>query len=474
MRYQSACLTACLLLNLCFLSRPARAQLADDKSTSLASGYAETVHRKIAKFDQQTQDYSRSTLDQIIRVEQRMRSRVAATDPSFPASVFTDAIDSIRKMKAALASPAALTSAAGKLRRLTDGSYFPYADTLRQTLAFLQKDLGPADALEARLGQVATIRNFIQHQKGVLNGVAAKFPQCISSLQQLNKTAYYYSAQMAQYKSMLKDPAAIERRMLDLVEGSPVFQNLMEKNGRLAGLFAPRSAFTPFALGGGGSSAATGLPGRTMLAEYVKKNMPLSADTADPLSQLQPTLLAAGDRLHQSGGTPGIPQTQSFIPNTQRIKPFRGRMEYGADIQFGRAISYLPATADIGISAGYRLNDHLSMGIGFDYLVGMGTGWKDIHISSQGIGIRSYGKWLYRKGWSARGGLEFNYMTAFSSIAQLKALPNWQTQALLGVSKQYRVSRKVSGDVQVLYDFLYRQHLPNTQPLIFRLGYNLK
>jgi len=438
-----------------------------------------TVDRKITKFDQQACNYSRHTLDQLIRIEQRMKERVASRDPSFPFSVFTYAIDSIRRMRAAL-------SCTAKIRQRIDGNYFPYADTLRQTLAFLQESTASVDALEGRLQQVAAIRNFIRQQTQVLNGVAGKFPRCVSGLQQLNKTAYYYSAQMEQYRSTLKDPAAIERKMLDLVERSPVFQNLMEKNGRLAGLFAPRSALTPFALSGGGSSVPSGLPSRTLLAEYVRKNMPLSPDTADPLSPLQPRLLAAGDRLHQSEGglqnqSPEIPNIPNhtpalkpFVPNMQRSRPFLSRMEWGADVQFGRAVSYLPTTANIGVKAGYRCNDHFSAGIGLDYFIGMGTGWKDIRFSSQGVGVRSYSKWLYKRGWSAQGGLELNYMTAFSGIAQLRSLSSWQTMGMLGISKQYRVSRKVGGDVQVLYDFLYRQHLPNTQPLIFRLGYNLK
>jgi hypothetical protein len=149
-------------------------------------------------------------------------------------------------------------------------------------------------------------------------------------------------------------------------------------------------------------------------------------------------------------------------------------MVWGLDLQFGKAVSYLPTTANIGVTAGYRLNDRFTAGIGIDYLMGMGTGWKDIHLSHQGVGLRSFAKWEIKKGWNIQGGAESNYLTAFNSISQLRALPNWQTSALLGISKQYRVSRKISGNFQVLYDFLYRQHLPNTQPILFRLGYDLK
>jgi hypothetical protein len=163
-----------------------------------------------------------------------------------------------------------------------------------------------------------------------------------------------------------------------------------------------------------------------------------------------------------------------FTPNHQRTKSFGGRIVWGMDMQFGRAVSYLPTTANIGVTAGYRLNDRLTTGIGIDYLMGMGTGWKDIHFSNQGAGLREYTKWQIKKGWDLQGGAEFNYMASFQSIARLRGLQNWQTSALLGISKQYKVSRKINGNFQILYDFLYRQHLPNTQPFLFRLGYDLK
>jgi hypothetical protein len=59
----------------------------------------------------------------------------------------------------------------------------------------------------------------------------------------------------------------------------------------------------------------------------------------------------------------------------------------------------------------------------------------------------------------------------FNSIEQLKNYGAWQQSALLGLAKNYSVTKKVKGNIQFLYDFLYSKHIPNTQPLVFRIGY---
>jgi hypothetical protein len=53
----------------------------------------------------------------------------------------------------------------------------------------------------------------------------------------------------------------------------------------------------------------------------------------------------------------------------------------------------------------------------------------------------------------------------------LKDYNAWQRSALIGVSKKYKISKKVKGEMKLLYDFLANQHLPVSQPVLFRLGY---
>jgi len=65
-----------------------------------------------------------------------------------------------------------------------------------------------------------------------------------------------------------------------------------------------------------------------------------------------------------------------------------------------------------------------------------------------------------------------NYNSAFKNIEPLKNYNAWQTSALIGLSKKYQISKKLKGNMQLLYDFLAYRHVPVSQPVLFRVGYN--
>ena len=162
-----------------------------------------------------------------------------------------------------------------------------------------------------------------------------------------------------------------------------------------------------------------------------------------------------------------------FKPNNERTKSFFKRLEFGTNIQTQKAQYYFPATSDIGLSVGYKLNNKSIIGIGASYKLGLGSGWNHISFSHQGVGLRSFMEWKLKGSFYVSGGYEQNYRAAFNSVAQLKDLSAWQQSALLGVSKKYKISKKFKGNMQLLYDFLHTQQVPRTQPVLFRLGYNL-
>jgi hypothetical protein len=81
-------------------------------------------------------------------------------------------------------------------------------------------------------------------------------------------------------------------------------------------------------------------------------------------------------------------------------------------------------------------------------------------------------------GLSVSGGYEMNYNNGFKSIDELKNYDLWQRSALLGISKKagsipspFGGRRKGAASVQLLYDFLARDHVPVSSPLVVRFGY---
>jgi len=51
------------------------------------------------------------------------------------------------------------------------------------------------------------------------------------------KEAYYYSAQLKEYKDMLSDPDKMVQKDLTLLNKQPAFTNFMKQNSQLASLF---------------------------------------------------------------------------------------------------------------------------------------------------------------------------------------------------------------------------------------------
>ena len=56
-------------------------------------------------------------------------------------------------------------------------------------------------------------------------------------MKKINKEIYYYSAQIKEYKEILKDPKKIEKKALELLAKTKFFQEFMRKNSMLASLF---------------------------------------------------------------------------------------------------------------------------------------------------------------------------------------------------------------------------------------------
>ena len=149
--------------------------------------------------------------------------------------------------------------------------------------------------------------------------------------------------------------------------------------------------------------------------------------------------------------------------------------EYGGNFQFGKNNRLVPSTADIALTVGYKLNDNSLVGVGASYKMGIGS-IQRLSISHQGIGLRSFIDWKIKKQFFVSGGFEMNYNAEFKRLSQLQAYSAWQQSGLVGITKKLNVKTKFfkATSIQLLYDVLYRQHIPVSQPVILRAGYSFK
>ncbi|MGN6530592.1 MAG: hypothetical protein ACTHK0_02405 [Ginsengibacter sp.] len=380
-----------------------------------------------------------------------------------------------------------INSLTGKGKKISDvkaGQYNAYMDSLSTSLSFLKKfdpsgkagkPMAALDNLKDKLNQSEKVNEFIGERRQQLQQLLSGYTKVPASLKKefarLNKTGWYYKAQVAEYKSMLKDPEKIEKKALSLLNQMPFFQKFMKENSKLASLFGLPENY-------GTAASLAGLQTRASVQGMIQQRV--AAGGPNAMAQVQQNLAAAHaeinklkDKINQFGGGSGDLEMPDFKPNSQKTKPLLKRLEYSANVQFAKSNSLLPSTANIGLGIGFKLDDIRIVGIGASYAVGMGT-IQHISFSSQGIGLRSYLDWKIKKQIYLTGGYEISYNSAFKNIEQLKDYDAWQRSALLGLSKRYKISKKVQGNMQLLYDFLANSHVPVSQPVVFRLGYSFK
>ena len=433
------------------------------------------IGRKAGVLDEKLEKSIVKYLSKLQRQEKKLKERVSKKDSSLAKHLFEgieEKYETIRQVPPHLSRYSQVYS--GHLDSLTTAVKFLKGGRLKSPE--LNKALSQFAELQSRLDQTEKIRNFLSERKRQLQENLGKLGM-LQSLKGFQKQAYYYSAQVRAYSELWEDPSKLEQKLLEVLSQTEAFKDFFRNNSQLGSLFA---------LPGGNAAAASlaGLQTRASVQQVIQDRFGSEPEVQqivqENLQAAQGQLAELKDKLSQYtsgayGNSSGdIDMPEGFKPNNQKTKTFLQRLEYGANIQSQKGTSYFPTTTDLGLSLGYKINDKSSIGIGASYKVGWGRGWDHIHITSEGVGLRSYLDVKLKGSLYLSGGYEQNYRTAFQNVQQLRDLSVWQQSGLLGLSKKYQVSKKIKGDVKLLWDFLSYQQIPRTQSILFRVGYNLK
>ena len=302
-------------------------------------------------------------------------------------------------------------------------------------------------------------------------------------LKSINKEAFYYQQRLQEYKQSLNNPQKMQEKVMSAVRDSHLFQSFMKKNSYLAKLFPTPDNF-------GTIQALAGLQTRASLQQALQQRFGTASFTPaassasgggsnnylqQQMSAAQKQLSALKDKMSKlgmSGGSSDMTMPD-FKPNSQHIKSFLQRIEYGMNAQSEKSHSIVPTTSEMALTAGYKINDKSTIGLGASYRMGWGTGGiKHIRLTSEGIGLRSYVDIKAKGSIWITGGYEMNYMQSFSKYQQLYNFNLWQRSGLIGLTRKYKVGKK-ENNIQLLWDFLSYSQIPRTPALKFRVGFEL-
>jgi hypothetical protein len=462
-----------------------------EKALDFPLNFASHVKKKTDQLKTSLGQKTEKYLKKLARQEAQLKRKLQAIDSSASKDLFP--ADPAQQYTAWIKK---IVSDTGKVDIPLSGAYMPYIDSLKNSLAFLynnpqitafsrsfsedvQKSIASLQELQAKMQSAGQIKQFIRQRREEIRQYLsryAKLPKGITrTFKEYNKQLYYYSEQVKTYKETLNDPDKMLNTALKLLNKMPAFTTFMKKNSMLARLFQLPATGTDYGMA---QVSQTGLPTRDEVVAIMQDQAGLNSvnvtalvrqNLVDARSQID----GLRNKLNNLGGGSDELEMPDFKPNAQKTKSFWKRLEYGTNLQSQKS-NFYPVTTDLGLSVGYKINDNNVLGIGASYKVGLGSGFRHIAFSSEGVGLRSFLDMKVKNSFYATGGFEYNYQQAFSSLQQIHDLQQWQQSGLIGVTKILSLKSKFlkKSRLQLLWDFLSYRQMPQAQALKFRVGYN--
>ena len=446
----------------------------------LTGKYATIVDKKVDVYTKRLTTKTEKTLVNLAKWEQKIYKTLNKVNPeaasrlfSEPNQTFTDALNKYREGKS-IAENYKLAYDQYRDQLLTAAKYLEdHKDLLNK--AQFQKFKNNQESLQTleqeRLAS-EQLQRFIKERKKQLTQQVLQYLGKSKYLQKISKENFYYVETLRNYKEIFRDKKKTEELVLNTLNKFPGFENFMRKNSLLASLFR---------MPGNGSASnntasLAGLQTRSQVNNLIQQQ--IGAGGPNALQEIKNNINAAQTTLNdlkkKVGNSYGGGNTEDldFKPNMQKTKTLKQRLEFGTDFQTEKGSRYIPNGLNAGLSAGYKLNDKSTIGLGVSYRMGLNTVDK-FKVSSEGIGLRSFVDWKLKKQFFVQGGFEMNHFSSFENLRALGDVDSWQQSALLGISKKIAVKTKMTKGIklQLLYDFLYREHLPISKPVVFRVGY---
>ena len=436
--------------------------------------YATAIDAKLNDYSRKITTSSGKAIANFQKQEQKILNQLSRIDTALAKSLSANA-NKLSELKSRL------TDKSNKAMRLAGNAYSGYLDSLDSSLEFLkllnsktplenQKLEACLDNLRGLQGQLVVtekIKEYFRQRVQLYKQLSEQFPALTLKVRNLHKEYYYYGQRLKEYKSILHDRKKAEAVALKLLHKMPAFRKFIEQHSYLASLFPVSNGLA--------QASTAGLQTNTVVNNLIEQR--IASAGVDPSQYLTQQLQQAKDQLdklkEQFPMLDNTAEMPGFKPKALKAKPFLKRFELGSNLQFAKSTNFLPARADFAFQVAYRFSEKGSAGGGVDYKLGLGRGIQNLQFSSEGVGLRTFVDYQLKNTFYINGGLEKIYFQSFQDIsAAIDDISGWKTSILAGISKKYQISKKLKGNILLLYDFMHNRNLPRTEPIKLRIGYN--
>lgn len=441
--------------------------------------YLKQINDKADKYSSRITKKTEKTLERLCRWEEKIHKLIEKASPETAKQLFSnDQVSFASLLKTVKEKQSLVTAYKAK--------YNGYLDTLSTSLQYIQQQkeklsndlLQPVTntgqkikELTEKADTIEIVQELIKERKKQLMEAGMQYLGKSKYLSKINKETWYYVETMKNYKEIFSDAAKAEKTAREVLDKIPAFQQFINENGLLASMFGISGT-------GDDLQDIAGLQTRGDMQEQL--NSTIAAGGSDAQQMISSNIQNARqqlnnlkDKVNKLGGDNSDVNTPGFKPNTQKTKTILQRLEYGTNIQFAKNNELVPSTADLGLNVGYKLSDKSVVGVGASYKLGLGSLDK-ISFTHQGIGLRSYIDWQLKRNFFLSGGFEMNQQAQLNNVEALHDYNEWQSAGLIGISKKLKINTKFfkATKLQLFYDIFSRQHVPVSQPVLFRVGYS--
>lgn len=458
-----------------------------DSIIHIPSGFKDAVNKKISHLDDELTHQSNKYISKLARQEELILKRLSEVDSSASVQMLNNSKQVYNNLSQKI------KSVTGKATKGISGQYLANLDSLQASLKFLQQakniaaksknihqDLGNSleglAQLQNKLDEAGNVRQVLQQRqqwlKELLNRHSNLPKDLTKKLGKYQQDLFYYGRNIQEYKTTLNDPDKLFKKVLGALRNLPAFSQFMDKHSFLSDLMGTN--ISP----GQAPTIDPGLPTRAQAMQVVQQRIGAAGPGgqqifSQQLQEAQSQLKKLKEKFNNAGiSSDGNLDIPDFKPNSLKSKSFLKRVELGTNIQSQRATNYFPITSDFALTAGYRLSPSKIIGVGIAGRIGWGESWRKINVTGEGVGLRFFIDLRARGNFWLTGGAELNYRKTINALTDFKNYSNWNESALIGISRKYKVSKKLSGNIQLLYDFMHSRNIPRTTPVIWRVGYN--
>lgn len=445
----------------------------DSLLSQIPRRYLSTVQAKANRMQHFIDRRTGKALREMDGLEKKLQKRLNKVDPKKAAQLFGPTATKISNLREKFIS-------ASKQTGIGDGYTDNYTDTLESSLKFLEgtypsllkgKDLSAVKtgiaALKGKMEISESIKTDLAERKQQLMLAVSGIVGCKKIMGKMSKNTGYYSQQVNGYKEMLHDHSKAEKKAIELLRNSNLYQDFLRKNPILAGLFNINMSEDP-------TQALQYLQGRAYVENRIQQSIGIDPAARQAVGQQMEQAVSIIDRAKSKlpGGSGSVGDLPEQKQNPMKTKRFWHRLEFGADLQSQRSNTLLPIMTDIALQAGYKFNSRAVAGIGIIGKVGWGKSISHITLTSEGIGLRSFATYKLKGIFHATSGLEYNRFMHINSAAELKDWNGWTISSLAGIKVVIGSKSKFNASMILLYDFNAVRSITQSSPLKLRYQYN--